>query len=109
MCFYKCLLYGGNAIADDSKLSFHHTAVKGEAADRYDLLPGVDTRKSLGCGSRRAFRASQPSSSEGPQARLTLCSMLGFSRSNITTLASTGLHASQAAPPLMYWLIWLAG
>lgn len=28
---------------------------------------GTDTRKSLGCGSRRAFRASQPSSSEGPQ------------------------------------------
>jgi hypothetical protein len=28
---------------------------------------GSDTRKSLGCGSRRAFRASQPSSSEGPQ------------------------------------------
>ena len=30
-------------------------------------VTGADTRKSLGCGSRRAFRASVPSNPEGPQ------------------------------------------
>lgn len=28
---------------------------------------GVDTRKSLGCGSRRRFKEASPSSQEGPQ------------------------------------------
>jgi hypothetical protein len=30
-------------------------------------VTGVDTRKSLGCGSKRAFKESVPSNPEGPQ------------------------------------------
>ena len=30
-------------------------------------VTGVDTRKSLGCGSKRAFKESNPSNPEGPQ------------------------------------------
>lgn len=36
-------------------------------ADGTNPTTGEETRKSLGCGSRRAFRASSPSSPDGPQ------------------------------------------
>ena len=36
-------------------------------ADGRNAETGVDTRSSLGCGSRRKFSAASPSSSEGPQ------------------------------------------
>lgn len=36
-------------------------------ADGTNAETGVNTRSSLGCGSRRKFRESSPSSSEGPQ------------------------------------------
>lgn len=36
-------------------------------ADGTNAETGVDTRTSLGCGSRRRFREASPSSSEGPQ------------------------------------------
>ena len=36
-------------------------------ADGKNAETGVDTRSSLGCGSRRKFSSASPSSSEGPQ------------------------------------------
>jgi hypothetical protein len=36
-------------------------------ADGVNSVTGVSTRKSLACGSKRAFRASTPSNPEGPQ------------------------------------------
>ena len=36
-------------------------------ADGRNAETGVDTRSSLGCGSRRKFSSASPSSSEGPQ------------------------------------------
>ena len=36
-------------------------------ADGKNAETGVDTRSSLGCGSRRRFRDASPSSPEGPQ------------------------------------------
>ena len=38
-------------------------------ADGTNSVTGTDTRKSLGCGSRRRFREASPSNPEGPQAR----------------------------------------
>ncbi|KAK9831958.1 hypothetical protein WJX81_002926 [Elliptochloris bilobata] len=36
-------------------------------ADGTNSVTGTDTRKSLGCGSRRRFREASPSNPEGPQ------------------------------------------
>ncbi len=59
-----------------SALNRHWTGAYSESAHaqamcRYasgqNAFTGVDTRKSLGCGSRRKFASSSPSSYEGPQ------------------------------------------
>jgi hypothetical protein len=44
-------------------------------ADGTNSVTGEDTRKSLGCGSRRRFREASPSNPEGPQARPAPCAV----------------------------------